>query len=87
MNTNKTNKIEETKMIYQVQKPKKILDPHGVYMEINSDGTIDKYDLSESQVRMLNRGEDILLVKQINLNKYKIEKKNYNKNSEINDTN
>lgn len=67
-----------------IQKPK---DVNGIYVEIDKNGKVENYKLSETQVRMLNRGEDILLIKPINLDKTKYKKIIYDKNSEIIDDN
>lgn len=38
-------------------------------MEIDKNGKVDNYKLSETQVKMLNKEEDIIILKPINLDK------------------
>lgn len=84
MNLNSSDyksRIDVNYILYQpqknIQKPKDIC---GNYMEIDKNGKVDNYVLSETQVRMLNRGEDIIMLKPIKLDrtKYKIYVKNKN---------
>ena len=79
----KQKKINDIKYIYQCEKPKKILNPHSICIEINSDGSSEFNLLNETQVKILNRGENIVLVKPINLDKTKYLTVIHNKNSKI----
>jgi len=53
-------------------------------MEIDKNGKVDNYKLSETQVRMLNRGEDIIILKPIKLDRTKYKTYVINKNN-VND--
>lgn len=79
----KPNKLYCNNFTYQCQKPKEILNPYGIYIDINCDGSIEYNLLNKSQVKMLNLGENIVLVKPINLNKSKYLKEIHNINGEI----
>ena len=64
------NKLNIHYFTYNCDKPKKILNPHGINININTDGSAKFNILNECQVKMLNHGEDIVLLKHTNLDKY-----------------
>ena len=60
---------------------KRYRDKYGIHIEINNDGSCSFNQFNECQVKMLNRGEDIIMIsKPINLDKtkYIVLKKNAN---------
>ena len=48
-----------------------IVKKYITYFEINTDGIINTNELTESQIMMLNNGEDIVIIKNIDLDKTK----------------
>lgn len=78
-----SDKLDCNNFTYQCQKPKETLNPYGIYIDINCDGSIESTLLNKSQVKILNLGENIVLVKPINLNKSKYLKEIHNINGKI----
>lgn len=88
MNLNSSDyksRIDVNYILYQpqqnIQKPKNVC---GIYMEIDKNGKVDNYELSETQVKMLNRDEDIIIFKPIKLDRTKYKTYVINKNN-VND--